>query len=104
MTPHDAILLVPVFAAGSGLGALFFGGLWWTVRLLLLARLPVLWLAGSLVLRFGVSLAGFVEIAGDQWQRWLACLAGFIAVRMLMGRLLPVPATVPAPEWQSHAP
>jgi len=108
MTPHDAVALVPVFAAGTGLGALFFGGLWWTVNRLLLGRLSIAALVGGLVVRVGVSLAGFLAVAGHQWQRWLVCLAGFIAVRMIMGRLVPMPDALPArtlmPRSPHHAP
>jgi len=90
-TPRDALLLLPVFAAGTGLGALFFGGLWWTVNRLLLGRLSTPWFVGSAVARFGLALAGFLLVAGDQWQRWLAVLTGFVAVRVVMSRLVPNP-------------
>jgi F1F0 ATPase subunit 2 len=91
MTPLDALILLPVVAAGTGLGAVFFGGLWWTVNRLLLGRLSTSWLVGSAVARFSLVLAGFLSVAGDHWQRWLAVLAGFIAVRISMSRLLPSP-------------
>ncbi len=89
MTPLDAVVWLPVLAAGTGLGAVFFGGLWWTVNRLLLGRLSTLWLVGSAVARFGFVLAGFLLVAGNHWQRWVVVLAGFIAVRIAMGRLLP---------------
>jgi F1F0 ATPase subunit 2 len=89
MTPTDAIRLAAVFSAGTGLGAVFFGGLWFTVRWALFAQFSALWIAGSLFARIGLVMAGFYFVAGGQWQRWLACLAGFIAARLLIGRLLP---------------
>jgi F1F0 ATPase subunit 2 len=89
MTPTDAIRLAAVFTAGTGLGAVFFGGLWLTVRWALFAQFSALWIAGSLFARIGLVMAGFYFVADGQWQRWLACLAGFIAARLLIGRLLP---------------
>jgi F1F0 ATPase subunit 2 len=89
MTPRDAVILLAGFAAGTGLGAGFFGGLWWTVNRLLLGGLSTSWLVGSAVARFSLVLVGFPLVAGNHWQRWLAVLAGFIAVRIAMSRLLP---------------
>lgn len=88
MTMHDALMLVLVFAAGAGLGAMFFGGLWWTVSRLMLGRLSVAWLLLSAAARGGLVLTGFLIVAGDQWQRWFAVLAGFIAVRIAISLLL----------------
>lgn len=76
---------VLAFAAGLALGYIFFAGLWFTVRRLPSARRPWLWISLSLFLRFGISLAGFYLIArGGHWIRVLFCLAGFIAVRLVM--------------------
>jgi F1F0 ATPase subunit 2 len=55
----------------------------------LFAQFSALWIAGSLFARIGLVMAGFYFVAGGQWQRWLACLTGFIAARLLIGRLLP---------------
>jgi len=54
----ELLSLAPPFAAGLVLGAIFFGGLWWTVRRGLGAAQPALWFFGGLLLRMGV--AGFV--------------------------------------------
>lgn len=70
------------FAAGAGLGMLFFGGLWWTLRKGLTSRLPALWFAGSLVVRFGVVLAGVYFVSSGSWTRLAACLVGFVAARL----------------------
>jgi F1F0 ATPase subunit 2 len=107
-TRSDVIALAPVFAVGIGLGALFFGGLWWTVRRVLVARLPAVWLIGSFVARTALVLAGFISVGGNQWQRWLVVLAGFIAARVVIARLLPVPDVSAArtllPGMGHHAP
>jgi F1F0 ATPase subunit 2 len=82
-------LLQPALAllAGMLLGAVFFGGLWWTVQKGLASPRPALWFLGSLLLRTGIALAGFYVVAGGDWKRLLACLAGFIAVRIIATRL-----------------
>ncbi|QYE33503.1 MULTISPECIES: ATP synthase subunit I [Sphingosinicellaceae] len=104
-TPSDVIALAPALAAGVALGALFFGGLWWTVRHVLAARLPAAWLIASFIVRIALVLAGFLVAAGDQWQRWLVVLAGFVAARLVIARLLPVPvAGTLAPGMGHHAP
>ena len=46
--------------AGVLLGAIFFGGLWWTVRKGVSSKRPALWFFGSLLLRTSIVLAGFL--------------------------------------------
>jgi len=107
-TPSDVIALASVFAVGIVLGALFFGGLWWTVRRVLVARLPAAWLIASFVARTALVLAGFNIVAGGQWQRWLVVLAGFVSARVVIARFLPVPDVSAigtlAPGMGRHAP
>ncbi len=106
MAMNDALTLVSAWAAGVGLGALFFGGLWWTVRKAVSAPQPALWFAGSLLLRTGVALAGLYWVSGRHWERMVACLLGFVTARLLVtvfvgrsGRLHVHPA-----REASHAP
>lgn len=81
------LLLTAMF--GGLLGIVFFGGLWWTVRKSLASTQPALWIFASLLLRLGLVLAGFYLLAGDQWQRWLACLSGFFVARLIVTRTIP---------------
>jgi len=83
----DVQTLIMVFTAGALLGAGFFGGLWWTVRRGLASANPALWFFGGFVLRMGITLYGFYLAGGTEWQRWVACLAGFIVARIVVGRL-----------------
>jgi F1F0 ATPase subunit 2 len=78
-------------AAGVVLGAIFFGGLWWTVRRGLVSSQPVAWFLGSLLLRMGIVLAGFYLVGDGHWQRLLACLLGFSVARPLVGWLTRAP-------------
>ena len=82
-------LLSPASALVTGvlLGAVFFGGLWWTVRQGVASKRVALWFLGSLLLRNGVVLAGFYFVAGGHWERLLLCLLGFFMARVAVTRL-----------------
>lgn len=85
--------LTAALAAGFFLGAMFFGGLWWTVRRGMSSPLPALWFLVSMLFRAGLALAGFycVYAVAGQWTVLLACLLGFVMARMLITRFLPAP-------------
>jgi len=99
-------------AAGCGIGAIFFGGLWWTVRKCMTASLPALWIIGSFLLRMGIALSGFYVVAFGDWTRWVACLTGFILARLVVTRLTRNPSSASSADRQlacpaqeaSHAP
>jgi F1F0 ATPase subunit 2 len=93
-------------AAGVLLGAMFYCGLWWTVRRGLSSRRIALWFLGSLLLRMGVALAGFYIVADGQWLRLLLCLLGFIVARFAVTRLTRPPGEQRPPQAleASHAP
>jgi F1F0 ATPase subunit 2 len=74
-------MLVLACAAGGGLGAVFFGGLWWTVCRGVLSKQPALWFSVSLLVRMSIALAGFYFVGRGHWERLLACLLGFILAR-----------------------
>jgi len=98
-------ILAPLLAGGA-LGAIFFGGLWWTVRKGVLSKQPALWFLGSLLGRMCVTLAGFYFVAGSHWQRLMFCLLGFVLARPAVMWFTRLPArdqTCRARE-ASHAP
>jgi F1F0 ATPase subunit 2 len=78
--------LLAALIAGVGLGAFFFGGLWWTSRKGLASRRPAVWFLGSFVVRTALTLAGFYAVSGGRWQPLTACLAGFFIVRLASTR------------------
>ena len=84
----ETLTLVLAWVAGGALGAMFFGGLWWTVQKTLSSTRPAFWFSGSLLLRMTLALAGFYFVAGGHWQRLLACLAGFVVARLIVTRLI----------------
>lgn len=83
----DMLHLLPALLGGLGLGAFFFGGLWWTVQRALASRRPARWFLGSYLLRTAVALAGLYWLADSRWQPLLAALTGFLAARLIATRL-----------------
>lgn len=94
----EAPALIVAGLCGAGLGALFFGGLWWTLREALSSERPALWFVGSLLLRMSVALAGFYLVSGGHWQRLVACALGFFIARAVVTRLTRSSAAAPAGE------
>lgn len=84
---NDPLLMMLSFAAGLLLGAVFFGGLWWTIRKGLTSPRPALLFLGSAVLRMGVVVSGFYFVSNGHWQHLLACLMGFIIARLAVSWL-----------------
>jgi F1F0 ATPase subunit 2 len=72
---------------GLLLGMVFFGGLWWTVRLGLPSGYAALWFSGSFLLRAAIVVAGFLYTARGDWRRVAGCGAGFLAARLMVVRL-----------------
>ena len=88
MTINETLTLLLSGCAGVALGAIFFGGLWWTVRNGVASKQPALWFAVSLLLRTSVTLAGFYFVGRSDWKRLLACLFGFVLARLTVTRVL----------------
>jgi F1F0 ATPase subunit 2 len=82
----EALGLVLALVGGVLLGAVFFGGLWWTVRKGVLSKQPALLFFGSLMLRTGIVLSGFYFIGRGHWERLLVSLLGFVVARLLVTR------------------
>jgi F1F0 ATPase subunit 2 len=79
---NDTLTLLLAGSSGIALGAVFFGGLWWTVRRGVASPRPALWFLGSALLRTVLVVTGFYLVGGGQWRRLAACLAGFILARL----------------------
>lgn len=67
--------------AGFGLGCVFFGGLWLTVRQAPNARHPGLIMLASLFLRLALVGAGLYCLADGHWQRYAAAVPGLLMAR-----------------------
>jgi len=81
---HEALMLLLSWAAGIVLGAVFFGGLWWTTREGIASPRPALWFGGSLLMRMSIALAGFYLVGRSHAERLLLCLVGFVMARLLV--------------------
>ena len=81
---NEFLSLTPALGAGVLLGAIFFGGLWWTVHKGVSSQRPALWFFGSMLLRMSITLAGFYLIAREHWERWVVCVLGFVLARLVM--------------------
>ena len=103
---NEPMSLAFALAAGTLLGAMFYGGLWWTVRRGVSSDRVALWFLGSLLLRMGVALSGIYFVSAGHWQRLLLCLLGFVIARGAVTRLTRPPEEHPAPPAPegSHAP
>ena len=84
---NEILYVLPSLIAGMLLGAMFFGGLWWTVQKGVSSTRPAIWFFGSLLLRTSMTLAGFYVFSGGQWEKLLMCLLGFTIARVIVTRL-----------------
>jgi F1F0 ATPase subunit 2 len=103
---NDPLSLASALVTGVLLGAIFLGGLWWTVCQGLSSKRVARWFLGSLLLRMGIALAGFYLVSGGHWEQLLLCLLGFVMAR-LVGTWLMQPSGENRPPQAlegSHAP
>ncbi|MDD5761751.1 MAG: ATP synthase subunit I [bacterium] len=102
---NERLTMVMALVSGGLIGAMFFGGLWWSVRKGISSKQPALWFLGSLLLRMSIALACFYIIARGHWERLLVCLLGFAIARLIVMRLTRA-AEKPTylPQKAGHAP
>ena len=81
---NEPLSLASALVTGVLLGAIFFGGLWWTVWQGVSSRQPALWFFGSVLLRMSIALAGFYIVSDRHWERLLLCLLGFVMARFIV--------------------
>jgi F1F0 ATPase subunit 2 len=79
--------IIGAFVIGMLLGALFFGGLWWTVRRGLTAANPALWFGLSALVRMAIVVSTLYYVARSGWPSLLACLCGLLIARIAVTRL-----------------
>jgi F1F0 ATPase subunit 2 len=83
---NQLIPLFLAFVAGIVVGLFYFGGLWLTVQRLPQTRRPAVLSLVSLFIRLGLTLAVFYLVMAGRWERLLACLAGFLLMRLVLVR------------------
>jgi F1F0 ATPase subunit 2 len=87
------LLFVYPAIVGLGLGLLYYGGLWLTLRKLNQLRQPALWLSLSLLLRMFAVVAVLYLLFADSWQQLLMALLGMLITRtVLVQRIKPTAA------------
>ena len=79
-------LAVVMLLAGGVLGAVFFGGLWWTVQRVAVSPRPGRWLFGSLVLRTAIVVPGLYFLSAGRPVSLGLCLVGFMLARAIVLR------------------
>jgi F1F0 ATPase subunit 2 len=87
---NNTWILATAFIEGSLLGAVFFGGLWWTIQRSISAAHAGLLFSGSLFVRTSIFVVGLYFVSQHDWRRVVACLLGFMASRIVITRLLNV--------------
>jgi F1F0 ATPase subunit 2 len=80
--------------AGCLLGAIFFGGLWWTIQKGAVSSQPAVWFFVSFLLRTSIVLTGFYFILAGDWRRLAACLLGFLIARVVVTRSVRLPPPI----------
>ena len=102
---NEMLNLVQALVTGVLLGAIYFGGLWWTIQKGVSSKQPALWFFGSLLLRTSIALAGFYFISRGHWEKLLVCLLGFVLARLIVTRLTRATEKQVCPAQEvSHAP
>ena len=95
---NETLTLTLAWLAGTILGMIFFGGLWWTIQKAVSSQRPALWFSGSLLMRMSIALAGFYFVARGHWQSLVACLVGFVMARLMVLWLTRPRAEIRPPE------
>ena len=84
---NDTLRLVLALVEGLFFGAVFFGGLWWTVQKGVSSNGSALWFFGSFLVRMSIVLVGCYFITRGPWQRLIVCFVGFVIARLIVTRL-----------------
>jgi F1F0 ATPase subunit 2 len=88
----DSVSLMSIAAtivAGTFVGVVYFGGLWWTVRRLPATRHPWALYLASLAIRSALTLFVFYVVLTDYGMpQLLMLLAAFLLVRLVMAAQL----------------
>lgn len=79
----SGVLIIEMGVIGGGLGLLFFGGLWLSLRYLPRSKSPHLLLLGSAIVRTTAILWGLWYFSGGDPMGVVAGVGGFTALQLL---------------------
>ena len=82
----ETLSVVLALVSGVLLGAIFFGGLWWTIQKGFSSQHPALLFFCSLWLRMSIAIAGFYFVSGGHLDRLFLCLLGFFMARLMVAQ------------------
>jgi F1F0 ATPase subunit 2 len=88
----ETVMLAGSLFIGIVLGAFFFGGLWWTIRIGSRSEWSGLLFSGSFLFRIAVAVAGFYLVSCGDWRKLVACLVGFLIARVAVTQFVRIPA------------
>jgi F1F0 ATPase subunit 2 len=86
--------LLLALVAGCLLGAIFFGGLWWTIQKGAASQQPAVWFFASFLLRTAIVLTGFYFVLAGDRRRLAVCLLGFLIARVVVARMVRLPPRI----------
>jgi F1F0 ATPase subunit 2 len=81
---NNILYMTLAFIAGLALGIFFFGGLWFTVKKAITAKIPAIWFLGSFIFRVSVVILGLYYISPGGFQPLIISLLGFIVARFVV--------------------
>lgn len=83
----EILNLLLVFISGLVLGALFFGGLWFTVKKAIPSKTPAFWFLASFISRISIVLISFYYLSRASLQWLLVGFLGSITARFIVIRI-----------------
>lgn len=83
---RDILTLVGLVVVGVATGALYFQGLWWTLKGLPSKGAWTSRFIGSFALRAALVVTVFYLFMGNDWRRVFALTLGFLVARFLIIR------------------
>jgi F1F0 ATPase subunit 2 len=87
----EILNFVGSLGVGILIGAIFFGGLWWTIRKAVGNKQIAPLFFVSRMMRMSLALIGFYFVARGHWQNLVVCLIGFMIARFVIMRLTAIP-------------
>lgn len=86
MMTGNVSTLILAFLAGIGTGAVFYGGLWWTITKGATVRQPALLFLTSFFVRMAAVVTAIYLISGACLDRLAVCMLGLLIAKAVVAR------------------